>query len=98
MIGSQLSRPEKGWGCDAEGKDHVLPCSTSSGSTGEGLFGKRRGVQTWWLAMGWAGSGPQGWGPRGALGLILLHRGTGPGKRWGAGCGEQCPQSLILPG
>lgn len=26
--------------------------------------------------MGWAGSGPQAWGPRGALGLILLDGGT----------------------
>lgn len=43
MIGSQLSRPEKGWGCDAEGRGHVLPRSTSSGSTGEGLCVERGG-------------------------------------------------------
>lgn len=39
-----------------------------------------------------------GLGTPGALSLILLDGGTGPGKRWGTGYGEQCPQSLIVLG
>lgn len=83
VIGAQLSRPEKGWGDDAEGRGHVLP-ALHPGSTGEGLCVGKRGANLV-AGHGVAGSGPQGWGPRGALGLILPSteaQGLGSDGRW----------------